>query len=219
MVTDIQLGIANPLYTPGIRGVARLTEYLFYIAYMIERWCIDKIVCMFHEDFHSAQDVIDYIKEKGYPDPWEITPINPGEARRMVKCNVIFRHSISDLVIYHNQPADAIHNAMRHVWAELNYAFDATRVYNIPFPERRDKASMGARKDQYMTTSEWWDKRNAFFKVFNCCAICGKMEVSSSCFNAHHLHYDTLGAEDWWDLLPVCNTCHAVIENKNKKSN
>lgn len=215
MLTDVKLGVASPLFSKGLRGVVRLTDELFYIAYMIERWCVDKLICCFPQDLPTPVAIEQYIRDKGYCEPWVVKPIRHADARRVVKLNTLFSYSISDLIIRFNKPAELIHNAMFRVVKDMEDVFTATEV-KLELPAIRDRASMSARREQYMKTAEWWDKRNAFFKVFNCCVVCGDMEVASSRFEAHHLHYDTLGFESPWDLVPLCKDCHTKVEGRSR---
>jgi 5-methylcytosine-specific restriction endonuclease McrA len=70
---------------------------------------------------------------------------------------------------------------------------------------------------QYLSSKEWLQKKQYFLMCYdNNCGVCFR-KFKNSDLNLHHLHYKTLGHENWDDLMLVCRGCHGYIHNLNSR--
>jgi 5-methylcytosine-specific restriction endonuclease McrA len=66
---------------------------------------------------------------------------------------------------------------------------------------------MNARYRRYISSERWLARREeALADAGWCCEFCGQTRRP---LHAHHLHYDSFGAETWADLIVLCKSCHA----------
>ena len=63
----------------------------------------------------------------------------------------------------------------------------------------------------YVRTMKWRTTRAAFLKRYPNCELCGAPSE-----NAHHLHYETIGAEREADLLSLCRDCHRELHKRER---
>jgi 5-methylcytosine-specific restriction endonuclease McrA len=69
----------------------------------------------------------------------------------------------------------------------------------------------------YIHSEAWHHRRElAVADAGHCCEFCGN-ETPYATLHAHHLHYRTLGAERWEDLIVLCASCHDDVHEFPKR--
>jgi len=70
---------------------------------------------------------------------------------------------------------------------------------------------------EYIMSDAWRRKRKAYWasNLRKDCFVCGCKRQAG--FHLHHLTYERLGNERLEDLVPVCEPCHVMIHNNEKK--
>jgi hypothetical protein len=212
LITDVMIGRQSPqiLGEPCI-----LTPQSFYKDYVIEGCCDDKIIIKY-PDFATPEDIAQYAEQQRIKRTLlHSLPMSFTLMAKITKAHKMFRTSISDLVSYYNMSAEDIRYAINWIEFWLVGYFGDKRVI-LEESTRQTQADIYQR---YMNNIMWHQKRDAYFSVYNCCIDCPPnvgWEVVSKKFNAHHLHYQTLGKEHPDDLVPLCRPCHAKREEKRE---
>lgn len=91
----------------------------------------------------------------------------------------------------------------------IDWCLDANR-HAAEYPEEfgmphQAKGRQTAEYQRYLQTAEWAQKRADFiWQAKGRCLRCGAMER----LQVHHLHYETLGDEDFSDVEVLCPACH-----------
>lgn len=69
---------------------------------------------------------------------------------------------------------------------------------------------------EYLNSKDWQVTRGKVFAYHGrSCRFCPATEN----LMCHHLHYDNLGKENPWDLIPVCYRCHMKLHNRTPIEN
>ena len=73
--------------------------------------------------------------------------------------------------------------------------------------QRERRAGFRLKYDQYMESDEWRSRRNKVLKrAGGTCEGCLERPATQ----VHHLNYRRLGEEMLFDLVAVCDECHAI---------
>jgi hypothetical protein len=211
-LTDQQLGFCT---AAQIGRREPLTLNAFYHRWVVEDSCDDRMVLLFDElDVPAA--VQDYADQHGLCRP-DIPQLELGfvQKARLLKGHIWFGQSIGDLVVRYNLPAGLIHQCMWELHCWLLGIFHENQVDLGPDPI--DTIARKALLNRYYGMPEWIRKRDATFAVYNGCPDCGAWEIVSKNFQLHHPHYQTIGREHPYDLVPLCGPCHAKREQKRRE--
>jgi hypothetical protein len=210
LITDVMIGkeSRSVLGEPPI-----LTPRSFYVDYHIKGLCNDLMVLKYVE-FATPMDVEDYAQQHVIiPNIVHVSPLSFTMMAQLTKEHKMFHRSIDQMVSKYNMPAILIHQSIQWIEQWLIDIFGARKVKLEP----RTKENRKMVYDKYILGEDWNQKRDPYFSVYNCCIDCPPekgWEVVSKNFNAHHLHYMTLGEEHPDDLIPLCVDCHLERERK-----
>lgn len=215
-LTDEHLGFVTPQLSTR---KSELTPNSFHRRWVVEGSCDDRMIILLPELYNSG-GIQKYAIEHGMSrKELPLLPLGFTQKAELAKRHIQFNHSIEYLVVAYNYPASLIHSSIWEMNCFLLGVFKQQEVL------LKDPIEWEARKEQYrhytQKMHEWRLKREAFFAVFNCCIDCGwpkGREITSKNFEAHHHHYQTVGREHPYDLVPLCGPCHKVREHKRKKS-
>lgn len=74
-----------------------------------------------------------------------------------------------------------------------------------------DKAIFMLRKDAYLKSSIWSQKRNQILeRDYYACTSCGR----HTSLNVHHIRYTNIFNEQPADLLTLCSDCHTALHDR-----
>lgn len=67
---------------------------------------------------------------------------------------------------------------------------------------------------KYLKSTHWKKFKREFFKRFE--KVCRKCN-SKDRIQLHHISYENLWCEQFLDVIPLCENCHAIRHNKKPK--
>lgn len=99
-------------------------------------------------------------------------------------------------------------------YTEQNEKFNKRYSWLLNIKKEKEQKEWFDKHNQYLKSNEWLEKREMVLRRDNyLCQSCLKSKATQ----VHHLNYNHWGKEPLFDLISVCDECHELITEMDRK--
>lgn len=178
------------------------TQRTLYEAWVILRWCPDKMIFMF--GFRNVKELKDMLTQYGFNPAYKQKPTSIVRARQIYAAQLVYGWTEDQILMYYNQSRSSIQSAYKKAYQEEYDVFLANQV--DWFDKKLSPSEWDRLSKLYWKSAQWYNKKDVTIQNRGGGCRCGVTTKSELRF--HHLDNQHYGREAPNEVELICVRCH-----------